>query len=357
MKLIFRISLLSLFVLPISVFATNGFFLHGYGSINKAMGGAGVAFPQDSMAGATNPAGLVHVGNNFTVGNAFILGLLSYETSGSSLNGNGGAFTIGPNDIDSERKWFFIPHTSINYMLDDTSSIGLAAYGHGGLNTHWRGGTATFDPDGPGPAPVSTLPGTFGGGTASSDLSQIFVSLNYSKKLNENFSIGLGPVLGIQSLRLEGLESFASFTETFNRSGGTVFPDKLTDNKREFVFGYGAKVGILWNINEKISFGSSYQSRIYMEKFDKYSDLLVNNGEVDIPENMTLGIAFKPSDKLTFLFDYQKIWYSHIDQIGNKFAKIQNCPVFGGTDFESCLGGDNAPGFGWNDIEIYKFGM
>ena len=357
MRLYFKIIIISLLLLPFSAFATNGFFLHGYGSKNKAMGGAGVAFPQDSMANATNPAGMVHVGNNYNFGAAFLVGILDYQSSPSNLNGNGGAFTIGPNDIDSERDFFLIPHASLNYMLNDTSSIGASIYGHGGLNTHWRGGTATFDPDGPGPAPVGTFPGTFGDGTAASDLNQLFINFTYSQKVNDNFSFGLGPIIGIQSIRLEGLGNFAAFTETFNRSGGTQMPENLTDNKREYSYGYGAKIGALWDVNDTLSLGAAFQSRIYMDKFDDYSDLFPNNGEVDIPENMTLGFAIKPAEKITFLFDFQKIWYSNVDAIGNKFGNIQNCPAFGGTDFESCLGGDRSPGFGWNDMEIYKFGM
>ena len=36
--------------------ATNGYFLLGAGSKNRGMAGAGIAFPQDSMASAVNPA-------------------------------------------------------------------------------------------------------------------------------------------------------------------------------------------------------------------------------------------------------------------------------------------------------------
>ena len=47
--------------------ATNGYFAHGYGARSKAMAGTGVAFSQDSLAGALNPAGLVYVGNRVDV--------------------------------------------------------------------------------------------------------------------------------------------------------------------------------------------------------------------------------------------------------------------------------------------------
>jgi len=40
-------------------------------------------------------------------------------------------------------------------------------------------------------------------------------------------------------------------------------------------------------------------------------------------------------------------------------ANMVACPTlpFGGTDLESCLGGENGPGFGWDDMTIYKLGF
>ncbi|HEY1253269.1 MAG TPA: hypothetical protein VGF01_00660, partial [Terracidiphilus sp.] len=48
--------------------ATDGYFLTGYGTKQQGQGGAGVAKPGDSLAGATNPAGLLLVGNRFDIG-------------------------------------------------------------------------------------------------------------------------------------------------------------------------------------------------------------------------------------------------------------------------------------------------
>ena len=38
--------------------ATDGYFDIGFGVKAKGIGGAGVAFPQDALAPATNPAGI-----------------------------------------------------------------------------------------------------------------------------------------------------------------------------------------------------------------------------------------------------------------------------------------------------------
>ena len=38
-------------------YATDGYFAHGQGALSKSMAGAGVAYSQDAMAQALNPAG------------------------------------------------------------------------------------------------------------------------------------------------------------------------------------------------------------------------------------------------------------------------------------------------------------
>ena len=48
--------------------ATNGYSPTGFGVASKGLAGAGVAFPQDTLAGATNPAGMVFVGDRVDVG-------------------------------------------------------------------------------------------------------------------------------------------------------------------------------------------------------------------------------------------------------------------------------------------------
>lgn len=48
--------------------ATNGYFQHGYGIKSKGMAGVGYALPQDAIAAAGNPAGMVWVGNRIDFG-------------------------------------------------------------------------------------------------------------------------------------------------------------------------------------------------------------------------------------------------------------------------------------------------
>ena len=48
--------------------AKDGYFSHGLGIKSEGIAGVGIAFPQDSLAAATNPAGTALVGNRVDLG-------------------------------------------------------------------------------------------------------------------------------------------------------------------------------------------------------------------------------------------------------------------------------------------------
>ena len=53
---------------PTLALATAGYFQLGYGLKAKGLGGAAAAFPQDALVAATNPAGMVRLGNRLDAG-------------------------------------------------------------------------------------------------------------------------------------------------------------------------------------------------------------------------------------------------------------------------------------------------
>ena len=57
------------------------------------------------------------------------------------------------------------------------------------------------------------------------------------------------------------------------------------------------------------------------------------------------------------MFDVQDISYSDVDAVSNPIQNLFSCPLFNPHgDFENCLGGNRGPGFGWDDMTVYKFG-
>ena len=344
-------------VLSGTAFATNGYFTHGLGTKNKALAGAGTASATEAMSMTNNPAAAVMLGSAAEAGLSIFSPRRSYKTTDSQLNGQLGSFTVGPDSIDSKNEYFPIPYMAGIWELSETSAFGAAFYGRGGMNTEFQGGSATFDPDGPGPGGTVTLPGPFGAGDLGVDLIQAFIDLTYSFKTG-SLNWGITGVLAAQSFEVEGMGNFAGFTQTFAKSGGTEFPKNLSNNGNSWTFGYGLKGGVIWEATEAVNLGLSYQTQTYMTKIDDYSDLLAEGGKFDIPASARAGISWQVNDSITLHLDGERIWYSDIDSIANSISGIVKCPTagFGGTDTSYCLGGSNGIGFGWDDMDIIKVG-
>jgi long-chain fatty acid transport protein len=350
---------LSTFLVLSPAFATNGYFTHGTGTKNKSMAGAGLASPEGSIFMANNPAAAVFATGNLDLGVAVFSPLRSYTSSDSLANGNGGAFTIGPNNLDSDSNYFYIPHIAYSWAIGTDSAFGLAFYGRGGMNTDWNGGTASFDPDGPGPAPVGTFPGTFGAGKAGVDLSQAFLDVTYASKLSDNFAWGISAVVAVQAFEANGVLTFAPYTESFAASGGTQLPTNLSNNGHEFSTGFGGKIGIQAALSDNVSVAASYQTEIGMSEFDKYSDLFAEGGGFDIPANLKAGLTFAATERLSVSLDVEHTWFSDVGSVGNPLANLFACPTVNPTSMalENCLGGNNGAGFGWDDMTTYKVGL
>ncbi|HEC18409.1 MAG TPA: hypothetical protein ENI97_03615 [Gammaproteobacteria bacterium] len=330
MKSLLAVTVSAALCTPIAAMATNGYFAHGYGTKNKGLAGAGVALPQDSMIAATNPAGMVFVGNRLDVGAAiFSPNPRSYTVTGNP-SGAPGTFGLAPGKVESEDGVFLIPHFGRNWMLDANSSVGVTVYGNGGMNTEYKG-----------------TPGTFGAGTAGVNLEQLFVGVTYARKINDKASWGVTPILAYQRFKADGLANFAPFSLDANN---------LTNNGVSTSSGYGLKLGVQGEAVPGVTLAASYQSKMSMSEFDEYSGLFAEKGDFDIPATATLGVAWATSTDTVLTLDLQKIYYSTIASIANPISNLTSPTGCGGGDTTQCLGGSNGAGFGWEDMTILKLG-
>jgi len=309
-------------LLPLTVllatpaFATDGYFSTGYGVIQQGQGGAGIALPQDSLAAATNPAGMVLVGNRFDIGLTWFRPIRTATITGNGYPGADGYYD------GSRKKNFFIPELGYNHLFNPKLSLGVSIYGNGGMDTAYTT-----------PIPL------FGSSLAGVDLVQLFVAPTAAYKLNDHNALGLSVNIGYQRFSAGGLENFAN--PDFSSAPGNV-----TDLHGSGSFGAGFRVGWLGTITQVLSLGVTFQSQSYMGRFDKYQGLFAEQGGFDIPANVGGGVALKLSPKATVLFDAERIFYGEIKSIAN-------------TDFPivAPLGASNGPGFGWHDITAEKAGF
>lgn len=311
--------------IPMTAMATNGYFSHGYGTKSKGLAGGGVAFSQDAMAAATNPAGMVTVGDRMDLGVALFSPIPRSYTVTGDPSGIPGTFGLTSGTYESDNDFFLIPHFARNWMLDSDSSVGLSLYGNGGMNTEY---------------PAAAAPaGTFYGGTAGVNLEQLFINTTYSRKIDDKSSWGASVIVAYQTFEAKGLGAFASFSSD---------AANLTDNGKDTSLGLGFKLGWQGEVSKGLTLAASYQSEMAMDEFDKYSGLFAEGGDFDIPATWTLGLAFDVTPKSTLTFDIQNIMYSDIASIGN--------PMTNFTVDGNLFGSSDGAGFGWDDMTIYKLG-
>jgi long-chain fatty acid transport protein len=309
--------------------ATNGYFQIGFGQKAHGMGGVGIALPQDAIAAATNPAGMVLVGDRTDMGVTWFRPQRQAEITGNqgisaysipSLNG-----TYDGNATEN----FFIPEFGLNRMINDSMSLGVSVYGNGGMNTDY-----------------ATNPFRYlgGSGNAGVNLMQAFVVPTLSMKLNQSNAIGVSLNLAWQQFEAKGLQGFAASTGPFVFSGS---PSNVTNNGKDDSYGAGVKLGWTGQVTKDLSLGATYQSRTKMGKFSKYSGLFADQGSFDIPSTYGVGMALKATPETTVAFDVQRINYSSISSVGNPFSNL----------LTNGIGGAGGAGFGWRDINAYKLGV
>ncbi len=305
---------------PLSAMATNGYFSHGYGMKAKGMGGAGIAYGQDGLAAATNPANMVRVGNRVDFGLDIFVPDRSTEIVG---NGGGGNASYDPNADDM----FFIPEFGYNQMISDSMSFGVSVFGNGGMNTSYKKPIALF--------------GGASGTNAGVNLEQLFISPTFSMKLNDKHSVGVALNLIYQTFKATGLQNFDN--STYSSSPGSV-----TDNGKDSSTGFSLRLGWTGEITDKVTLGATYQSKGNMSEFDKYKGLFAEQGSFDIPETYGVGIAVKATPKVNVVFDITQIKYSDVNAISNPLL-----PNLG----TSQLGKSDGAGFAWKDMTVYKLGV
>ncbi len=297
--------------LPGVAMATNGMFASGYGMVANGMGGAATAMSEDTFGGANNPASMVFVGDRIDFGAS----LFSPRREATS-----GAFNTTE---QSDSNYFVVPELGYNKMMNTDLSLGVTVYGNGGMNADY--------------APLASGYNLLGGtGRLGVDLMQLVIAPTAAYKITANHAIGISPLLGYQRFKAVGVNS-AQFLAMSTDSA------HLSNNGYDDAFGAGVRIGYMGKISPELTIGAAYSTKVDMQKFKKYAGFFAEQGNLDLPENYNVGVAYKFTPDLTVAMDYQRINYSGVAAIGNS-STLGN------------LGANNGAGFGWHDIDVWKLG-
>ena len=218
-------------------------------------------------------------------------------------------------------------------MISDDLSVGISVFGNGGLNTSYGSFGHPFSFFACGQDPQNPLPTC--GTEVGIDLIQLYIAPTVSYKVNERFSVGASLNLIAQSFEAKGLYAFLPFSSD---------PTAFTNNNHDNSYGASLRLGLMYEINDRVTLGATYQTKGWMREFDDYAGLFADGGDFDIPQNYGIGIAVKATDKLDIAMDILRIDYGSINAIGNS------------PNIQKPFGADDGPGFGWEDQTIIKIG-
>jgi long-chain fatty acid transport protein len=296
--------------------ATNGYFSHGYGIKAQGQAGVGIAWGQDALAAATNPANTAAVGDRLDLG-------LSWFAPRRSADIVGNAFAPDASYSGDGKKNFFLPEFGLTRQISNTLGVGVAVYGNGGLNTQY------------GNNPYARFGAT---GTAGVNLEQLFITPSVAWKPNPDHSLGLALNISYQRFSAQGIGVFAAFSAS---------PTKVSDQGNDSSTGAGLRIGWSGKLTPQWSAGATWASKI-RGQFNNYKGLFADGGRFDVPENYGLGLAFSPNADWTLGADVQTIRYSRVAAVGNPINSL-----FQGA----ALGSANGPGFGWRDQTVLKLAL
>ena len=219
------------------------------------------------------------------------------------------------------------------------------------------------------------IPGTnrIGGGDAGVNLEQLGLSLGYARDLSDTFHLGAALLLAYQSMEVEGRRRLPGVHPDLHPKH-----DRQSDDARDIAHAASAITATTVptaGARKSAPSGTStpwsawahrFAARCTCSEFDKYSDLLAEGGDFDMPAVGTIGLAFRPNKQLTLALDVQQIWYGDVKSIANDNELAQKCDLnaaFGQStngsiyNASSCLGGSDGAGFGWRDMTVLKLGI
>ncbi len=306
--------------------ATEGYFMPGYSAIQKAQAGTGVANPEDAMTLATNPAGLTSVGEELEIDISLFSPDRKYDATGPGFVAPGG---MSSGSVASRNKFFLVPGVALSQPIDEHSSWGIAMYANGGMNTDYADVANASCPTG--------YSGVFCGGKTGVNLNQMFISAGYAWK-SGNLSLGIAPTFALQMFSAEGLGLFAMY-------GMSADPANLTNRGISYSVGGGLKAGLIYAVTPELRLAVSGATPMWMSKFSKYKGLFAEQGGFDIPANITAGIAWDITPKLTAMLDYKHIFYEGTASVANSSAN------------PALFGSDDGPGFDWEDVNVVSLGL
>ncbi|MDY0145138.1 MAG: outer membrane protein transport protein [Kiritimatiellia bacterium] len=267
-------------LLAVAAHATEGVNLIGIGPRQQGTAGAGVASARDSTWLILNPAGLTDLDRGVDA---------SFQLFGPSRSVDSTANPAAGKQKDDSA--FFIPSISATFSpgQDQKSTFGIGLYGSSGMGVDYDQPRVGFSE-----------------GDTRTELSIAKLTATFARSFDNGFSIGAGPVVVLGLFRTD--------MET-SRAGP---PSAPSPDSWDQAAGLGAIVGVNQRITDRLRIGASYISEQFMEDYRDYSSLFADS--LNLPQQLTAGVAFQVLDSLEVVADYRWIGWGQLETFGDQFG-------------------------------------
>lgn len=301
---------------------------------STGMAATAIAYPQDTLAVAYNPAGMICVGDRVDVEAGW-----SHSRGHAHVSGN--VLPLPPPPFPQINGKFNLFRTPDAYVGNFGFNSNWCTQLCDGYNLHWTFGVALYNRDYQKVTQNKIQP-IFG--TSKPGIEYIHEELATSMAFSicEGHSLGLSIDWHIARIKVNGLENFDSPQASSN-------PGHVTNNGYNYSNGVGVTVGYFGNFCDWFSVGATYRPKTKMRRYHKYSGFFADHGRLDIPEKIGGGIAINYWPCWTFCFDVEYLRWSKIRSLNNNLLP--------GIVTPGSLGTADGAGFGWKDQTFYRIGV
>lgn len=300
--------------------ATLAIFEHGSGIKSLGFGGISYAGIDETTALSANPSQAIAVGNRFDIGVDMLR-----VSGGAEILGN----AAGPDEsFQFKSNYYPIPQIGLNMRAGKDWAFGVTAFAAGLGPIYPQNPYARFaGPDDDGASASGQTSLKIGG-----------LSLIAAYAVDPDNSLGLSVNLQHQWLSVEGLLPFAAVSET---------PSAVSNQGPHISYGMSATIGWTGKLTPWLEAGLSYRSKAIQLRIEEYRGLLPDQGKLEIPAIFGGALIARPAKDWRLGFEYQHYAFQHSNGFGNGIDRLAAGRPLGST---------NGPGFGFNNLNAYKFG-
>lgn len=302
--------------LPSVSYATNAISEIGVGAKSKGMGGVGVALPQDAFAAGMNPAGIAYQGNRLDVG----FGWLWQNGRTDIRAGNTNLASFKTN------QGLWLPEAAISWEFCPCQVVGIAAFVSAGAFTKYNPGAlgAQFD--------LTSPAGLF--------YYNLFVTPSWAWRVNSVHSVGVAMNISFDWVNVKGVQGVITPSD---------HPNDVSNRGNNTAEGASIHIGWMGQFCDIFRVGASFQTQTWSDRHKKYQGLFVNEGFINLPPQVGLGVAWTCMPCITIAADFvYRIWQAS--------RQFDNTSRQSGVIFDQ-FGSSSGPGFGWRNQPIAKVGV